>query len=134
MTAGATTVVLTSGSATLDQFRFWQVGALSVRVDRTRLGLTVPGVVLAATATGAAGPIGFVALTAPQLAPRLTRTPQLPLFNSPRWSAGRICCGCRGVVRRHAERPGAVRLRGPRSYGRRIGYRRQIVAVSITKR
>ncbi|MEU6356989.1 iron ABC transporter permease [Streptomyces sp. NPDC047072] len=31
MTAGATTVVLTSSSATLDQFRFWQVGALGGR-------------------------------------------------------------------------------------------------------
>lgn len=56
--------------------------ALGVRVDRTRLGLTVLGVVLAATATGAAGPIGFVALTAPQLARRVTRTPQLPLLCS----------------------------------------------------
>ncbi|GAA3829255.1 iron chelate uptake ABC transporter family permease subunit [Streptomyces coacervatus] len=56
--------------------------ALGVRVDRVRLGLTVLGVVLAATATGAAGPIGFVALTAPQLARRLTRTPQLPLVNA----------------------------------------------------
>ena len=56
--------------------------ALGVRVDRARLGLTVLGVVLAATATGAAGPIGFVALTAPQLARRLTRTPQLPLLCS----------------------------------------------------
>ncbi|KUM74661.1 hypothetical protein AQI70_17620 [Streptomyces curacoi] len=50
---------------------------LGVRVGRARLGLTVLGVVLAATATGAAGPIGFVALTAPQLAQRLTRAPQL---------------------------------------------------------
>jgi ABC-type cobalamin transport system permease subunit len=40
------------------------------------------GVVLAATATGAAGPIGFIALTAPQLARRLTRTPHLPLLSS----------------------------------------------------
>lgn len=56
--------------------------ALGVRVGRARLGLTVLGVVLAATATGAAGPIGFVALTAPQLARRLTRTPQLPLLCS----------------------------------------------------
>ncbi|MEU2775284.1 iron ABC transporter permease [Streptomyces sp. NPDC007162] len=31
MAAGATTVVLTSRSATLDEFRFWQVGALSGR-------------------------------------------------------------------------------------------------------
>ncbi|MFD4552023.1 iron chelate uptake ABC transporter family permease subunit [Streptomyces sp. NPDC058466] len=44
-----------------------------------RLGLTVLGVVLAATATGAAGPIGFVALTSPQLGRRLVRVPQLPL-------------------------------------------------------
>ncbi|WP_089099804.1 FecCD family ABC transporter permease [Streptomyces hyaluromycini] len=56
--------------------------ALGLRVDRARLGLTALGVVLAATATGAAGPIGFVALTAPQLARRLTRTPQLPLVCS----------------------------------------------------
>jgi iron complex transport system permease protein len=56
--------------------------SLGVRVGRARLGLTVLGVVLAATATGAAGPIGFVALTAPQLARRLTRTPQLPLLSS----------------------------------------------------
>jgi iron complex transport system permease protein len=35
MTAGATTVVLTSSSATLDQFRFWQVGALSGRDAET---------------------------------------------------------------------------------------------------
>ncbi|MEU6356990.1 iron ABC transporter permease [Streptomyces sp. NPDC047072] len=56
--------------------------ALGVRVQRARLGLTVLGVVLAATATGAAGPIGFVALTTPQLARRLTRTPQLPLLCS----------------------------------------------------
>ncbi|MEU2775285.1 iron ABC transporter permease [Streptomyces sp. NPDC007162] len=56
--------------------------ALGLRVDRARLGLTVLGVALAATATGAAGPIGFVALTAPQLARRLTRTPQLPLVCS----------------------------------------------------
>jgi iron complex transport system permease protein len=56
--------------------------ALGVRVDRARLGLTVLGVVLAATATGAAGPIAFVALTAPQLARRLVRTPHLPLLTS----------------------------------------------------
>lgn len=55
---------------------------LGVRVDRVRLGLTFLGVVLAAAATGAAGPIGFVALTSPQLARRLTRTPQLPLVAS----------------------------------------------------
>lgn len=56
--------------------------ALGVRVHRAQLGLTFLGVVLAAVATGAAGPIGFVALTGPQLARRITRTPQLPLVAS----------------------------------------------------
>ncbi|MGW4138060.1 FecCD family ABC transporter permease [Streptomyces mirabilis] len=41
MTAGATTVVLTSSSATLDQFRFWQVGALSGR-DAATVGRMLP--------------------------------------------------------------------------------------------
>ncbi|MFF1659098.1 iron chelate uptake ABC transporter family permease subunit [Streptomyces sp. NPDC058255] len=50
-----------------------------MRVQRVRLGLTVLGVVLAATATGAAGPIGSVALTSPQWGRRLVRVPQLPL-------------------------------------------------------
>ncbi|MFF4738465.1 FecCD family ABC transporter permease [Streptomyces sp. NPDC001262] len=35
MTTGATTVVLTSSSAALDQFRFWQVGSLSGRDAQT---------------------------------------------------------------------------------------------------
>ncbi|MFC5720593.1 FecCD family ABC transporter permease [Streptomyces gamaensis] len=37
MTTGATTVVLTSSSAALDQFRFWQVGSLSGRDAQTVL-------------------------------------------------------------------------------------------------
>ncbi|UUU28190.1 FecCD family ABC transporter permease [Streptomyces sp. DSM 40750] len=41
MTAGANTVVLTSSSATLDQFRFWQVGALSGR-DAGTVGRMLP--------------------------------------------------------------------------------------------
>ncbi|MEU0337157.1 iron chelate uptake ABC transporter family permease subunit [Streptomyces sp. NPDC006193] len=49
--------------------------ALGVRVQRLRLLLTVCAVLLTAAATAAAGPVGFVALTAPQLARRLTRSP-----------------------------------------------------------
>ncbi|MGP3927056.1 FecCD family ABC transporter permease [Streptomyces sp. 8N616] len=49
--------------------------ALGVRVERTRLLLTLAAVLLTAAATAAAGPIAFVALTAPQLARRLTRSP-----------------------------------------------------------
>jgi iron complex transport system permease protein len=49
--------------------------ALGVRVERVRMVLLVAAVLLTATATAAAGPISFVALTAPQLARRLTRSP-----------------------------------------------------------
>jgi iron complex transport system permease protein len=49
--------------------------ALGVRVERVRLVLMVCAVLLTAAATAAAGPVSFVALTAPQLARRLTRSP-----------------------------------------------------------
>ncbi|MFE0878735.1 FecCD family ABC transporter permease [Streptomyces smyrnaeus] len=55
---------------------------LGVRLARNRLVLVVTGVVLASVATGAAGPIDFVALLAPQIARRLTRTAQIPLLSS----------------------------------------------------
>ncbi|QAY71272.1 FecCD family ABC transporter permease [Xylanimonas protaetiae] len=47
--------------------------ALGVDVPRARLGAVVVGIALAAAGTAAAGPVGFVALAAPQLARRLTR-------------------------------------------------------------
>lgn len=56
--------------------------ALGVRLGRVRLGLVLIGVVLASVATGAAGPVDFVALLAPQVARRLTRTAQIPLLAS----------------------------------------------------
>ncbi|AZM52468.1 hypothetical protein DMA15_07505 [Streptomyces sp. WAC 01529] len=49
--------------------------ALGVRVERTRAVLLLASVLLTAAATAAAGPVSFVALTAPQLARRLTRSP-----------------------------------------------------------
>ncbi|UNO44277.1 iron chelate uptake ABC transporter family permease subunit [Streptomyces sp. MST-110588] len=49
--------------------------ALGVRVDRVRIVALLASVLLVAAATAAAGPISFVALTAPQLARRLTRSP-----------------------------------------------------------
>ncbi|MFG3118467.1 FecCD family ABC transporter permease [Streptomyces sp. NPDC048197] len=49
--------------------------ALGVRVDRVRIVVLLAAVVLVAAATAAAGPISFVALTAPQLARRLTCSP-----------------------------------------------------------
>jgi iron complex transport system permease protein len=49
--------------------------ALGVRVERLRLMLLAAAVLLASFAAGAAGPVSFVALTAPQLARRLTADP-----------------------------------------------------------
>lgn len=49
--------------------------SLGVPVERTRLVTTGAAVLLTAVATAAAGPISFVALAAPQLSRRLTRSP-----------------------------------------------------------
>ncbi|WP_461110398.1 FecCD family ABC transporter permease [Streptomyces calidiresistens] len=49
--------------------------SLGVRPESTRLVVLLGAVLLTAVATAAAGPIAFVALTAPQLARRLTRAP-----------------------------------------------------------
>ncbi|MCO6010431.1 iron chelate uptake ABC transporter family permease subunit [Actinoallomurus purpureus] len=49
--------------------------ALGVRVERVRLALLASAVLLSALAAAATGPVAFVALTAPQLARRLTREP-----------------------------------------------------------
>ncbi|MFH9422410.1 FecCD family ABC transporter permease [Streptomyces sp. NPDC017529] len=49
--------------------------ALGVRGTRVRVVLLTAAVLLVAAGTAAAGPIAFVALTAPQLARRLTRSP-----------------------------------------------------------
>src|SRR5699024_3442265 len=47
---------------------------LGVPVERSRGVLVLGGVVLVAVATAATGPIAFIALAAPQLARRLTRS------------------------------------------------------------
>jgi len=55
---------------------------LGLRVESSRLGLIVIGVLLAAVATAAAGPIGFVAFVAPPIARRLTRSPGPAMITS----------------------------------------------------
>ncbi|MDQ1152809.1 ABC-type enterobactin transport system permease subunit [Brevundimonas sp. SORGH_AS 993] len=52
---------------------------LGIAVDRTRLFAVGIGVTLAALATGAAGPIAFIALAAPQLAKRLSLSRGVPI-------------------------------------------------------
>ena len=76
-----TLVVLTPLMAFLvHRLRILQLGdetayGLGLRVESSRLGLIVIAVLLAAVATAAAGPIGFVAFVAPPIARRLTRSP-----------------------------------------------------------
>ena len=55
---------------------------LGVRVERARLVLIVVGVALMGVATASTGPIAFIALAAPHLARRLTRTPGVALFGA----------------------------------------------------
>ncbi|WP_238385187.1 FecCD family ABC transporter permease [Nesterenkonia muleiensis] len=63
---GRTLTAMTLGDAS--------AAALGIRPERQRLVLVVCGVALVAVATAACGPIAFIALAAPQLARRLTRS------------------------------------------------------------
>lgn len=55
---------------------------LGIRVERTRIWMMFCAVALAGLATGAAGPIAFVALAAPQLVLRLTGAKSLPVLSA----------------------------------------------------
>ncbi|WP_242419409.1 iron chelate uptake ABC transporter family permease subunit, partial [Frankia sp. CpI1-P] len=66
---------------------------LGVDVERSRLLLLAVGAALAATATAAAGPVGFVALTAPPLARRLTAAPAPPLVSTALAGAALVAVG-----------------------------------------
>jgi iron complex transport system permease protein len=61
---------------------------LGVRVERARLGLVALAVLLVSITVVAVGPIGFVALTAPQIARRLARSAGPPI----------VCSALVGVV------------------------------------
>ncbi|MFB6893322.1 FecCD family ABC transporter permease [Kitasatospora sp. NPDC056327] len=65
--------------------------ALGVPVERSRLVLVVTAVLLSAVATATAGPIGFVALAAPQLARRLARAPGVALLPSALMGSVLLC-------------------------------------------
>ncbi|ASN18775.1 iron-enterobactin ABC transporter permease [Arthrobacter sp. YN] len=88
--APAAVVVVVVGLATLAAARRMQLlemgddaaRALGVRAEPTRLLLLVLGVALTAAVTAVAGPIAFVALAAPQLARRLTRSAGITLVPS----------------------------------------------------
>ncbi|WP_369204585.1 FecCD family ABC transporter permease [Streptomyces sp. PU-14G] len=66
--------------------------ALGVRVERTRLALLGAAVLLVALSAAAAGPVAFVALVAPQVARRLTRSPGPNLLPSLCMGAALLIC------------------------------------------
>ena len=72
------------GTASLGALRFGDdtVTGLGVRTNLARGLMILAAVLLAATATAAAGPIAFVALAAPQIALRLAGAAQPPLIVS----------------------------------------------------
>lgn len=53
-----------------------------INVERTRLALMITGVATTALVTAAAGPIGFIALVAPQLARRIAGTPGVTVLGA----------------------------------------------------
>lgn len=55
---------------------------LGVRVERTRVWMMILAVLLAGLAVGAAGPIAFVALAAPQLVMRVTHARSMPVLSA----------------------------------------------------
>lgn len=55
---------------------------LGVNVERTRLVAMIAAVGMTALATAAAGPIAFIALAAPQLVRRLTRSTLIPIVSA----------------------------------------------------
>lgn len=81
----AVVVIVAVGSArTLAALRLGTetTRALGVRIQTQQALLIGAAVVAAAVATAAVGPVGFVALAAPQIARRLLRTPGEPLIGS----------------------------------------------------
>lgn len=74
--------------------------ALGVPVERVRLATLAAAVLLTSFAAAAAGPVSFVALTAPQLARRLTRVPGPNLI--PSMLVGAVLLTCADLVAQHA--------------------------------
>jgi iron complex transport system permease protein len=91
--AGALVVLVPAALLQSRSLRLLEMGddaarALGLRVERARLAIVLVAVALVAVATTAAGPIGFVALAAPQLARRLTRLPTPGIATSALMGAG----------------------------------------------
>ena len=90
-------VIFIAAAALARSLQFMEIGddvakTLGIRTNSTRLALIIVGVATSALVTAAAGPISFIALVAPQLARRLTRTPGLSLFAAAAMGAALLSC------------------------------------------
>ncbi|MCA1219433.1 FecCD family ABC transporter permease [Streptomyces sp. 8L] len=65
--------------------------SLGIRVERVRLAALTVGVALTGTAIAVTGPIGFLALAAPQLARRAGRVPGIPVATAALTGALLLC-------------------------------------------
>ncbi|MBN9347233.1 MAG: iron chelate uptake ABC transporter family permease subunit [Devosia sp.] len=77
--------------------------SLGVNAEWTRLAMTIVGVALTATVTAAAGPIAFVALAAPQIAMRLTKSAGVALL--PSAATGALLLGVADCLAQRAFAP-----------------------------
>ena len=75
-------VILHSRRLTLLEMGDDAARQLGIDAEYTRLLMVVAAVALTAVATAAAGPIAFVALAAPQLARRLSASPDVPIVSA----------------------------------------------------
>ncbi|MGK8505891.1 FecCD family ABC transporter permease [Nocardia asiatica] len=82
--AGVAALIALGSARTLAALRLGSdtTRALGVRIQTQQAILIGAAVVAASVATAAVGPVGFVALAAPQIARRLLRTPGEPLVGS----------------------------------------------------
>ncbi|RGE19857.1 iron-enterobactin ABC transporter permease [Leucobacter sp. wl10] len=74
--------------------------SLGIRAERTRLMLIVCGVGITAIVTAVIGPVAFVALSAPQIARRLTGTPSVSLL--PSAVTGALLLASADIIAQHA--------------------------------
>ncbi|WP_062204239.1 iron chelate uptake ABC transporter family permease subunit [Streptomyces sp. NBRC 109706] len=94
----ATALLLPAALLLTGRMRLLELGddaarALGVPVERTRLAMLLVGVGLTAVVTAVAGPIAFVALVAPQLAIRLTRSGGIRPLPAAAMGALLLTCG-----------------------------------------
>ncbi|MFB4265980.1 FecCD family ABC transporter permease [Nonomuraea sp. GTA35] len=104
--AGLPVALGLSRSAALMEMGDAAAGALGLRVERLRLVLLLIAVGLSGVAVSSAGPVGFVALAAPQLARRVTRAPGPGIASSA--AMGALLLGAADLVAQRLPTPGQL--------------------------